>query len=110
MNFGNYYAVVIGNNDYEYFEDLDTARIDATTVAEVLKNKYGFEILKVLIDANERDIISSLNSINKNLSAYDNLLIYYAGHGFLDETDRGYWLPVDANTPDSLDTSMDFCR
>ena len=105
LNFGDYYAVVIGNNKYDNMDDLETARIDATTVASVLKNKYGFEILKILIDATEKDIISYLNVINKNLNNWDNLLIYYAGHGYLDETDRGYWLPVDANTIESQDSS-----
>ena len=33
------------------------------------------------------------------MSANDSLLIYYAGHGHLDEAaDEGYWLPVDADT------------
>ena len=106
LNFGNYYAIVIGNNNYENLEQLDTARIDATTVAKVLENKYGFEVLEVLTDATEKDIISNLYSINKELSSYDNLLIYYAGHGYMDEeTKRGYWLPVDANTIESQDTS-----
>lgn len=106
LNFGKYYAIVIGNNNYENMEDLDTARIDATTVASVLENKYGFEILKVLTDATEKQIISNLYSINKLLSPYDNLLIYYAGHGYMDEeTERGYWLPIDANTIESEDTS-----
>jgi len=33
------------------------------------------------------------------LTQNDNLLIYYAGHGWLDqEADQGYWLPADATT------------
>ena len=99
LNFGDYYVVVIGNNNYENLDSLKTARIDATTVAQVLKNKYDFNVLKTLTDATEKDIISTLYAINKDLNSYDNLLIYYAGHGYLDEdTNRGYWLPVDANT------------
>ncbi|MCL4699510.1 MAG: caspase family protein, partial [Burkholderiaceae bacterium] len=32
------------------------------------------------------------------LEPADNLLIYYAGHGWLDpEADKGFWLPVDAH-------------
>jgi uncharacterized caspase-like protein len=38
-----------------------------------------------------------LAKLRDTLSSKDNLLIYYAGHGFLDaEADEGYWLPVDA--------------
>ena len=106
LNFGDYYAVVIGNNDYQNLEKLVTARIDATSVADVLENKYGFKVLKILIDATEKDIISTLFSINKKLNNWDNLLIYYAGHGYLDEeTNRGYWLPVDADTIESQNSS-----
>ena len=36
-----YYALVIGNNNYEYLEKLDAAENDAVVIAEVLKNKYG---------------------------------------------------------------------
>ena len=36
---------------------------------------------------------------NRDVFAFDNLLIYYAGHGELDnDEERGYWLPIDADT------------
>lgn len=35
--------------------------------------------------------------MRSRLTSQDNLLIYYAGHGYFDdEAERGYWLPVDA--------------
>ena len=43
------------------------------------------------------DILSALNEFRGKLTEADNLLIYYAGHGTLEEKNqRGYWLPVDA--------------
>ncbi|MFP6689748.1 MAG: caspase family protein, partial [Alphaproteobacteria bacterium] len=43
------------------------------------------------------DILDALDEAREKLGDVDNLLIYYAGHGFLDEeAGRGYWLPVDA--------------
>ena len=34
----------------------------------------------------------------------DNLLIYYAGHGYLEpQIDRGYWVPVDGDLEDNSD-------
>lgn len=40
--------------------------------------------------------------LRKSLTEDDNLLIYYAGHGTLDETnDRGHWLPKDAKEDDT---------
>ena len=40
INFGNYYALVIGNNNYEYLPKLNTAVNDATKVAEILEDSY----------------------------------------------------------------------
>ena len=37
------------------------------------------------------DIIKALNELRKTLTERDQLLIYYAGHGFLEPSiDRGY--------------------
>src|SRR5690606_23054414 len=42
-------------------------------------------------------IMTALNEIHKKLTANDNLLIYYAGHGEIDpDTNLAYWLPTDA--------------
>jgi uncharacterized caspase-like protein len=65
-------------------------------VSNVLKNNYGFQVT-LLTDAKRSDILSMFAKLRDTLSSKDNLLIYYAGHGFLDaEADEGYWLPVDA--------------
>ena len=94
--FGDYHALVIGINDYEYLPKLETAVGDAKAVAEVLKRKYGFKVT-LLINPNHGEIIDSFDEFREKLGPTDNLLIYYAGHGWLDEeADRGYWLPVDA--------------
>jgi len=100
--FGKYYALVIGNNNYTSLPKLKTARNDAQTVAGILKNHYGFQVT-VLLDAKRADILSTFARFREKLSGRDNLLIYYAGHGFLDkEGDEGYWLPVDATKKDEV--------
>jgi len=94
--FGKYYALVIGNNNYGSLPKLKTARNDAQMVANILKSNYGFNVT-LLLDAKRSDIVAALAKFREKLSNKDNLLIYYAGHGFLDkEGDEGYWLPVDA--------------
>lgn len=96
LNYGNYHALLIGNKDYENLPDLDTTISDIDAVGDVLLNKYGFQITK-LENANRYDILSSLETLRKRLGKDDNLLIYYAGHGELDQVNRrGHWLPVDA--------------
>jgi hypothetical protein len=93
---GNYHALVIGNNQYQHLSSLQTAVNDATKLANTLRSDYGFEVT-LLTDVGREQIVSSLDRLRAQLTPADNLLIYYAGHGYLDkETGRGYWLPVDA--------------
>ena len=92
----SYYALVIGNNDYLYTNKLVTAINDANAIAQLLRDRYGFET-KVLHDASRDQILSALNEYRRRLPQESNLLIYYAGHGHHDkETNEAYWLPVDA--------------
>ena len=102
INFGNYHALVIGIDHYKWLPQLRNADNDAKGVAELLKDKYHFNVVS-LMDATRSDIISALDDIRMNLTAEDNLLIYYAGHGFLDNAaDEGYWLPLDAKEDSTL--------
>ena len=100
IEFGRYHALVIGNNDYQYLPKLATAVGDADAVATMLEEKYGFQVTK-LTNATRLDITGAFNRLRQALTKKDNLLVYYAGHGILDEeADRGYWLPVDARRDD----------
>jgi len=100
--FGAYHALVIGNDDYPHLPNLVTARNDARTVAALLDRRYGFDVT-VLENATRADILRALRSLRETLTASDNLLVYYAGHGWLDRAaDEGYWLPVDADADSDL--------
>ena len=95
-DFGTYYALVIGNNRYEHLPDLNMAVKDAEAVADLLEDRYGF-VVERLMDARRYDIIKAFDQLRATLTNDDNLLIYYAGHGSLDTgSDEGFWLPVDA--------------
>jgi hypothetical protein len=99
--FGRYHALIIGNNTYRKLSRLKTAVNDATEIDKILKNRYGFST-RLLVDATRDDIILALHSYTKSLTKNDNLLIYYAGHGYLDvKNNRGYWQPVDADRDNS---------
>jgi hypothetical protein len=101
VDFGRYHALVIGNNSYGHFPDLATPRNDATAVANMLRDRYGFKVT-LLLDADRYQILSALNQLRNTLKDNDNLMIYYAGHGELDESNqRGHWLPVDAEPDDT---------
>jgi uncharacterized protein YjbI with pentapeptide repeats len=96
-----YYALVIGNNDYQFEPKLKTAVNDAEEVARTLEKEYGFET-KLLLNATRSQIMGALNERRRTLNENSSLLIYYAGHGFRDEpNDLSYWLPVDAAIDDT---------
>ncbi|MCI5129598.1 MAG: caspase family protein [Candidatus Electrothrix sp. AS4_5] len=96
-DFGRFHALVIGNQNYRHLTKLETPLADAKAVAEVLEHQYGFTV-ELLLDATweqtMRAIADLRNTANQNK---DNLLIYYAGHGYLNiKTGVEYWQPVNA--------------
>ena len=101
LNFGHYSALVIGNNNYRNgLQSLKTAAGDARAVAQALQAEYGFKVT-LLTDATRAQVLEALTRLRRTLTADDNLLIYYAGHGSYDQAgDQGYWLPVDAKAQD----------
>jgi len=100
LDFGNYHALVIGNNDYHEIKKLHTAVSDAQAINALLQDKYGFKT-RLLLNATRAEILRAINDYRRRLGPRDNLLIYYAGHGWLDkDADQGYWLPVDATEQD----------
>jgi hypothetical protein len=101
MNFGRYYAIVIGNQNYQQIESLQTPKYDAARAARILADKYGFTV-QILDDANDITMLKTINDLNAVLKPEDNVLIYYAGHGSRlksGSSESGYWLPVNADAP-----------
>ena len=102
---GTYWALVIGVSEYQHpsVADLDFPVSDAQEIAGVLTQYYTFEPnrVTVLLNPTRIELIGALADFSpsgaKRLGDGDNLLIYYAGHGYWDENYReGYWLPADA--------------
>ena len=92
---GQYHALVIGNRAYEHWPSLKTSEVDAKDTATLLEKRYGFKT-RILLNARRFDILQALNELRNQLTEKDKLLIYYAGHGYLDEKiNRAYWVPVD---------------
>lgn len=97
LDFGNYHALIIGNNDYQKVPKLETPETDARVVEQILSSQYGFKTT-LLLNGSRYQILSELNKLRAKLTEADNLLIYYAGHGELDQVNmRGHWLPIDAD-------------
>jgi hypothetical protein len=99
---GNYYALIIGIDKYQgEWPVLKNAVNDASGVAEVLKKNYDFSKIITLYDkqATRVDIIKTFEWLVNNAKDSDNVFIFYSGHGDFKQTlNKGYWVPVDANT------------
>jgi hypothetical protein len=102
---GSFHLLAIGIDDYQHWTPLKTARAGAEALAELMKVKYGFppENVRCLLDrkATEEGIHQELRSLFPRLRAEDSLLLYFAGHGHLDEvTESGAWIPADGELPE----------
>ncbi|MEX2370180.1 MAG: caspase family protein [Bacteroidales bacterium] len=96
------FALLIGNEKYDDpgIMDLSEPINDATELYNTLTDEYNFEKENVILLMNptKADIIGTLHQFRSQINPDDNLLIFYAGHGFWDEgMGVGYWLPSDAN-------------
>lgn len=103
---GTDHALIIGIDAYgNGWKPLQTARNDAEAVADMLIRRYGFppENVHRFFDqaATWQEIIAKMRALAHCLDGSDNLLVYFAGHGELDDlTQDGYWIPVDGRVGD----------
>ena len=98
---GQLYAFLVGINRYQKYENLETPLRDIYSIGEVLEKKFAARNI-FLENATRREITTELNQLRKVLTRDDSVLIYYAGHGWLDlVTDEGYCLPSDATDDDT---------
>lgn len=98
---GKNYLLLIGIDKYAEVDPLQNAVRDAKGVANILLNRYQFEEENTLQlydeDATRDKIISAFDVFAEKITEKDNLLIYYAGHGyFRKKLKLGYWIPVHA--------------
>ena len=59
-----YFALVIGNNDYQHLEKLDAAVNDAKVISEILENKYNFEV-ELLLNADYETTVNKFYTLSK---------------------------------------------
>jgi uncharacterized caspase-like protein len=91
-------ALLFGNTAYKMpIPPLETPAADVAKIAEVLRSRFGYEV-QVINNAGKGDIVSAVNRIAADVHADDSVLLFYAGHGYLmEDTDMGFWIPVDAS-------------
>ncbi len=109
---GDKYILTIGIDHYTNWLDLENARNDALGVSDIFENKYGYKNIVAPIlntDASKDRLEEVIYDIIPNkLQPEDELLIYYAGHGHVEEKrigsrvkQTGYLIPSDGDLADS---------
>lgn len=95
------HLLVIGINDYRNgIPKLNNAVSDAETVAGVLQEYYDFEERNTTVvpesEATRSNIIAAFDEKMHSLTANDNFVFYFSGHGeLIKKSNTGFWIPVD---------------
>ncbi len=105
---GSYHALVMAVQDYQdkSMISLEHPIEEAQEFVDVLTKDYTFDRLNVtfLKNPDRRSILRAFDELQRTLKQDDNLLIFYAGHGYWDENVRqGYWLPSNATANDKAE-------
>ena len=103
-----YFALIIAVADYAdpAISDLDAPLDDARRLEHLLTGQYTFDPKRILLLTNptRSRIVNTFYGLSKTIGAQDNLLIFYAGHGYWDQDlGIGYWLPQNAHKNDRAD-------
>jgi len=95
------YALLIAVEEYKdpAIVSLSEPLKDAKQLKEILIGHYTFDSVDVtmLVNPTFEEINVAFDELSHQITPTDNLLIFYAGHGYFDDkTNIGYWLPSDA--------------
>lgn len=98
----SFHALIIGIDNYKdpTVTDLDNPTKDGLELKNIISNKYSFkeENISFLKNPTRIQILDEMERLSNTLDEKDNLLVFYAGHGYWDENlEQGYWLPADAS-------------
>ena len=101
------YALLFGVNSYEHFDPwhkLNNPIPDAEAIRDELKNRYGFAV-ELVSDPSRDEILTKINKYaRKQYNKNDQLLIFFAGHGYYEETNNigiGYLVASDTKPPEA---------
>ena len=107
-------ALLIGINNYADpdIPALESAQRDVKAIGNELTTKLGY-VAETITDGSRAEIVDAMLKLAAKLTPSDSVILYFAGHGFLDEdTGKGYWIPADgrADTPEKWISNDDITR
>jgi hypothetical protein len=114
----NYFAVIIGNEDYQSYQtdlkaeqNVEFAKNDAEIFKKYCRETIGIPADNILFEVNAgvvkmKQTINQINSVIKHKEGKAVVLFYYAGHGFPHpKTNEPHIIPVDV-TATQLDLAI----
>lgn len=96
------YAYLFASQDYKYWSDLVNPLEDAQSIADILKENYGY-VVTLIPNPDKRTIAEKLDYIRRfKYAPNDQLLVFFAGHGNYDSVWGGFYV-----CPESLPPAQD---
>lgn len=98
-------AILIGVQNYKNFPKLKYSERDVLLLEKTLKESCDVELVKVMLEssqyeANRPTFAQMENTLKRwfaaaNIGIYDRLLVYFSGHGYQDDKEQLYLVPID---------------
>lgn len=107
----NRYAVLISNSNFPAHDgliDLQTPANDARALKKILQDRGGFDV-RPLTDGLRQDMSDLIEGALNEATEGDLVLIYYSGHGLLDDDAHLYLAAHDA-APEMMGRSQPFAE
>ena len=99
---GKDFALLFAVEAYDHWEKLRKPIYDAVSIQQDLENLYGFQT-QFIENPTQAEIFKTLRAYaERDYTDADQLLIFFAGHGYFDETfDVGYLVARDTRKPEA---------
>ena len=94
------YALIFATDKYDNWKSLVNPVFDARTISNKLRETYGFKT-EVVENPTQSQILDKLREYaEKKYSDLDQLFVFFAGHGFYDETFKEGFVVTRESLPD----------
>ena len=94
------YALIFATDKYDSWRALVNPIFDSRSIANTLQKNYGF-VTEVVENPNQSQVLDKLREYaEKKYADMDQLFIFFAGHGFYDETFKEGFVVTRESLPD----------
>jgi hypothetical protein len=97
VKIGRQYAVLIAIDKYDEMTPLRSPVNDAKAIKSILERRYFIDEFIELYngEATSSGIRRLMSGLIDRVGLADQVLVYFAGHGYMDKESLGYWIPAD---------------